>query len=710
VSPSNDIMEIREDKVTVEGKAWDSDECRTLVSKKTLQFKQRIDYWRYLIERGRKLMDAYGGKILSDEARAEYEDVLGKIIVEPRIMKPRIRALVGQQMKGRRSGQITTEGGTYDHPAASSAEIEIINMVLKDIELKTDEKYKIRDAIHDSQVACYPNVLFYEKNGPADGSGAGNIKLKHLPWDSCVFGPIKFQEPNGSDIHELDFFDWKSQAELEENFPDMTEQIRAHFNSTKKGDASRLSSVTEWEHGLSSEDRDVLFDIMQLATGSMQGPLGLTPVVMSLFPVIKKQEVWVNIFDESGEDYEIKPPDWSDARWEKWIEANKSKYHGPYERKVRILWMTVFTTSGLCLANEAHWYQNYAKLPASFWIPAMISGVPAGLGDDMYDDILATCVAEIEYLDELRKGSGKLFISREGSIANIEEAPEETAKAVGFLFLKKDANGGIEENIKEYTRSPNPAYKNYGEQRKANMDEVTRINETMQGEAAPRQAAIAKQTEIAQALIVNAIYIDNANRSYEYHQNLKLSIIPYCYTEETAITIQDEETQDIKQVEVNKVEQWDEEGNPVSIVNDLSSCDYKWKLAPVDDSSTAKQMQMQDAMVVLNAASGPLIKADPSGGFFAKFLAAMPNPLLNAAGRAMAKDAQVRIEQQSAAQQQEILQKAQVEMIKAQAEMKKAEKSGLQMQFTGEQLAQYPALQNFYLQLTQMFGNPNPKG
>lgn len=161
-----------------------------------------------------------------------------------------------------------------------------------------------------------------------------------------------------------------------------------------------------------------------------------------------------------------------------------------------------------------------------------------------------------------------------------------------------------------------------------------------------------------------------------------------------------------KRVTINQVSEYDMDGNPVSVVNDVTSKRYKWKLNAVDDSPTAKQMQMEEAMVVINASAGPLISADQSGKFFARFLMAMPNPLLKAAGREMAKDAQMQSEQQSQIEQQKTLQEAQVEMEKAKADVLRAEKQGKSVSITGEQLAQYPNLFNL-LQQWGLAGQPS---
>jgi hypothetical protein len=683
---------ISEDLIEIEAKEWDDDEVKTLWAREMLIFNSMRNYAQCYIERGRRLQDLYAGRIFTDEQRAVLEDVEGKICVEPRIMKAPIRALVGQLIKARRSGQITSEDGDLNDPNQAVAEIEVIDAVLKSIETKTGEKYLIRDAIHDCCVSCYPVITAFEKSGPSDGPCCGGYRLSAYPWDSTVVGPITFKRAN--EIREWCRLEFRSKGQLIENFPKMRKQILAHFE-TENIDDELISSIDSWSGDISSENRDQLYDIVKAGLCQVLDPLGYVPVIERLFPISKKQEVWENIFDDTGLDFKIKPENWTDARWQKWTEENKETYHGPYEREVRTLWVTTFTTTGLVLENRQHWYQENGALPGNVWIPAMQFGVPTGPADDMADDTIANAVAETEYLHDIRTGTGKLLAMIEGTVKNAEALATEATKNLGVIIMDQKVQN-IDAALKEMVRTPNKMFKEYAEQRKASMSETTRINETLQGATAPRQAAVAKNIEIAQAFVVLALYIDNFNEQWEAMQNLKLSMIPYAMTEYEVLQILDENTNKPKVVEVNAPADTaiDEEGNVVvtRVINDITSRSYRWKIKPVDDSPAAKEQAMQEALVFINAASGPLINADPSGKFFARVLLAMPNIFLNQAGEGLAKDAEVKAQAQGEAEKQKTLMEAQVELMKAQAEVEKAAKAGVTVTFSGADLAQYPQL------------------
>lgn len=696
------IYEIREDKVDVQGKSWDDDDVQRLVYKQIYMYQKCYEYWTWCLERGRDLFLKYDGKILSDYQRAQYEDVEDKVVIEQPIMKSPIRSLVGHIMKARRSGQVITEGGSYDEPYPSGEEIASINIVLKDFEKKIKEKVRFRDAVHDSFVSCYPNVIMFDKAQPSYDYGLKGC-ARNLPWDSVVFGPVNFREPDGSDLKEIFWFEPRTQADLEENFPEMKEQIKAHCSRDgKKIDASMISSLMQWDGDSSSEDRNYLWSILDNANTTKNSPTGLVPVVQHLYPIKRKEEVWVNMFDESGMDYEVRPENWSDTRWEKWQKENP-QYKGPYEREVVTLWTTVFTLTGLCLSNGKHWYQEGGRLPAVFFIPAMVSGMPTGPAADMSADVLRNCVAQIEWLDDIRKGHGVMAFFKEGALVNQEEITEEANKAFGVGIISKNFQGSVRDAVVEVRREPSDKWLQYGQQAKTDMYENTRLNETMQGEAAPRQAAIAKNIEIAQALTVNAMYIDNINQSWENLQDLKCSLIPYFYDEYMVVECFDEDTNTVQRQEVN-VAQYDQNGDRTAIVNDLTSRRYRWKINPVDDSAIAKARMMEEALMIINGAAGPLLQKDPSGKMFANFLMAFPNDYLNKAGKAMVADADAASQGAAESNKQQAMQDAMIEMKKAEADLIRAKKQGLNLNINGDQLVQYPALFAFYNQLQQMFG------
>jgi hypothetical protein len=156
-------------------------------------------------------------------------------------------------------------------------------------------------------------------------------------------------------------------------------------------------------------------------------------------------------------------------------------------------------------------------------------------------------------------------------------------------------------------------------------------------------------------------------------------------------------------VEVNAPSEYDAEGNVSSVVNDLTAHRYRWKVNPVDDSAIAKVRSLEEALVFLNGAAGPVLQADPSGTLLAELMQATSNTMLMKAGKKMAELAQA--SQQSAAQseQQKTAIDQLVKIAKARSDLLRAQKHGNMTTFAAENLEDYPDLKGLWLQLQDLY-------
>ena len=155
-------------------------------------------------------------------------------------------------------------------------------------------------------------------------------------------------------------------------------------------------------------------------------------------------------------------------------------------------------------------------------------------------------------------------------------------------------------------------------------------------------------------------------------------------------------TQEVNVPEVN------EHGDVVRTINDLSARRYRWVMTEVDDSPTAKEYEYQQAITFLNSVPGPVVQADPSGKLLARFMLALPNRFLNEAGRALAQDAEMRVQQQTEMEQREELAKMQEVMARLKIDAERARKQGVNVTLTGADLAQFP----YFFQWLQDFNMP----
>ncbi len=691
--------DISEDDIKIESKSWDHDDCQTLWARHTLICEKMGQYWEPYLSRGKTCFDYEKGDIFTAKQAAYYRDKEDKYPIQPRLMESRIYSLAGEIMKGRRSGSITTEGGSFENPAESATKVSLANLAMKCMEKEFKERRLTKDLLHDGLVACYPVWAWVEKGLPSKGEGVLTAAL--LPWDSVAVAPFHFRYPE--EVTGVRYRSFLKEAELIDRFPDMKDQIKAHQEKVKEKDFSLLSSINEWDVSFSAGERSSLHSIASTGATQASVPSGYYVVDTRVFVLMRKETVAINM--ENLEDFQIKPPEWEPERWQAFIEERRQKgvEYVEDERVVRVLWQTVGTTSGLMLENKKHWFQKNGRMPGSMFQAAMIDMEPSGPGEKMLDKILTIACADTEFLDEVRKGAGNLWLMREGYISNIDKFQTEVSKNSGALLIKREWPGQLEGVVKNVARQPNKATYEYGQIKRNELDQETRINQAMQGENNPNQAAIAKSMELAQGLISQSEYVENFNVWWEDFQDLKCSLIPMRYSQYDILEIIDEQSNAPVSAEVNAPE-FDMTGEIIGMVNDLTACEFKFRIQPVDDSPTAKEAERQQAMIFLNAVPGPLAAIDPSGELLAILMAAMPNRLLQDAGKRLQGLAKQRAAAQQQSEQTRQMLEANEKLMKLKNEAEKIKNSKVALSFSGEQMAMYPVL----MQLLQSIGYFSP--
>jgi len=685
--PHGSIYDVDETEVDVFSLEPDSAEMTMLWARQTAIAQKMFDYYQPWLSAGKTRYNRYRGKVFTDKQLKVYKEVEDKFPVQPRLMKAPIMSLVGHIMNSRRSGQIVTEGGSLMGPSKSEDLVEIGNIMMNDLETKTEEPDKTRDLLHDALVTCYPVWALYDKTSDTDGI-TGRVALKILPWDSTATGPFNWKELG--DINELCYVDYVKETDLIRQIPEMKDTIKKHRSWKKPERDALLSRIDQWEGVASASDRDMLYWTLSSGMPSAMAPDGYFELYTRLFQVEKEEEVAINLLN--SDDIIVRSPDWDTDRWNQIISENAQQKNVRYSKVVRpvvLLWVTKFTTSGLVVDCRKHWFQKDGRIPGAPFVPAMADGIPTGPGDDYSELVLKAAVAETEFLDAIRK-SGKLLVLRSGYIENITSIGREANKNVGVVIVKKEAPQ-LENVIKDIDRKPSTVMGEYSQKLRMDMEYETRINSAMQGNSNPSQADVAKQTEIQQGLIVQSVYIRNVNRWWNTIQNIKCKILPYAYDVMDVLEMTDQDTGNKKQVAINYPVR-DMTGAIKAVLNDVKSCDFRYKMAPVDDSATAKQLEWAQTMIFLNSVPGPILSGDPTGMMLANFMIAMgaENRYLKQGGQILKTEAEKRSQQQQQLEQQ----KAQMEndqvMQKLKNEADRNKRQGVNLSFTGEDLKTFP--------------------
>jgi len=698
-----DIRNFDETNVDVIGKDWTDEDVFRTWSKHTLIIQRQTEYWREYLERGRTCMDFYRGEIFDDETRETLENVEDKYVVEPVKIKPAINALVGELMGRRRSGRITVEGSTLSVPESRSNEILTVNMVLKHMQRRWDEKRLLGDVLRDGMVACYPVWIWFQQTAMSDIPELGPYHPVVLPWESTFASPFNFRSAVGKDVTALTRHQKMSTEDIIDMWPEQEDMIYRWLEETKsrmRSDTLNFDHMDNWEIAFGSEMRDLVLFTAMTGINTLMAPDGYWNVYERSYQVRREEIVAIDLFNT--ENIIVRPPTFEEAEWREFLQAEQSNRNTQFVeavRPVKILWTTVLSDTGHVFSNGPCWFQAHGRLPGVPIVPSMIDSVPAGPAMDMLSDALAIAVAETEYLDDLRKNSGSVTIAREGTVSNADQFDSEMNKAHGFLSVRAEAPP-FNNCIMEWKRTPNPNYQEYSIKRENDMRRAVMINENLMGQTVADQSGRAKDIEITRALITQSIYVDNWNSFVEAFQNLKLRVMPMVYDHYDVLDIEDEETGNNLIQPVN-VPTTAPGGETVKIANDLTSHKYRWVMTVVDDSPTAKEEEYKQAIIFLNAVPGPVINADPSGKLLARFMLAMPNRFLNEAGQALAQDADMRMQSMSESQNRKDLAELQKQLAEMKIDAERARRQGVNLTITGEQLAQFPQLAQY---LEQFFG------
>ncbi|HUX58622.1 MAG TPA: hypothetical protein VMV77_16750 [Bacteroidales bacterium] len=690
-----EIDNINEVDIDIEGRGFDDEELRLLYAKNQLILTNLSEYWKPLIVQGKTYFNYMHGHIFDSKTREIYEQVQQKICIEPKLMKPKINRIVGEVMKGKRSGKIVTEGGM------SAEEVSTANLILKYFENKIKEQENLSEMLFNGCVSCTPQVAMFDLAKTAYGDQMAGLTFEVLKWDTFVLNKY-LNKTDGSDAHTLIRIARKSKNELINENLNRKKEIDEHY---KFLDRAETDSQEMLEHttGLTVEDaRFLYYDILAGATHT--GLDGRMLCCERLSPVKVKAEVAIATETEGDNtlDYQMRPGTWNDERWEAWKKQNADKYVYA-EIEINALWQSRWTQEGLMLQNKLHWFQEHDDkgnpiLPCVIFIPQIVDGLPTGPGADMQQKLLMKAISETEYLHDVRCGSGDLFVYKKGSLENSEDLPTELSIGNGIGVADPKFPGKIRDNMDFLKRTANDSYKNYSEKVDRDMDDETLLTRGVMGAHSPEQSNVAKTTEISQALIGYSFLSDSFNKSYFKAKNLELMMIPYVFTEEQVIEISDDEEQEIQTVSVNQKEN-DLDGNEIGVTNDLSSVKWRWRLVPGDDSPTARQQELNEMLIFWNTAAPTLIQADETLTLLSSVLMSMGgNKTAKETGSVIAEKAQVQAEQMNQQQMAKLMAELEERKAKTEAEKIKAMRSGFSFSITPEDLAYIPGMYDILVQ------------
>lgn len=581
------------------------DEEQVLTAKNLMLYEHDTRFWSPSLELGRTCFDAVVGSIFTDPELEDYKKKEKIIVTNPELI-PKLNALEGIQIAGRRDGIVVPRGGE-DAP-----DTEAIVNIMKSIHAESHYKEEATAAFIDGMISSYPSFMLFER--AEDWARNKSLDVFHPPWDSMLPDPMfkRREYSDGQRLSRVILFDKES---LKRKYPKRIKEIDAtvHMNNF---DAANLANSTTF----SSSERDNLYYKSGIASQTFDRTGQVIVIERSHF-LTTQATIWIS---PEAEQPEILPQEWSQEEVQRWVQQNPS--YKSFDRQVRILWVTTCTSTALLLENNRHWYQEN-RFPAEMYIPKMVNNKPHGMVEFLTGPLKGKNVARIEHLHSLRLANDQLWKIKAGKVDNAKDLPAEVGKAGGMIIIAEDGSMDDVEAIQN--RRENLGWTDAAEQFQGDLDRIFLDRNVEGGKVTSQESGKAIEKRVAQGQMKQSPYLDTYNGFDLRNQKTILKLLPYIFTEHHIFHyIKDDNTEE--EVEVNAPDKFDwQTGATTRVKNNLAGAKYDYMEAHGDNSVTGREHELKVFQEVLHN----VLPSMPDVSLWPALLSSIPNRLTNEFGR-----------------------------------------------------------------------------
>ncbi len=625
-----------------------SDDAMKLFAKHLLDFQDKAKFWKLSLDVGMKCMQMRRRDIFTSGQRKKYIDD-DKIPVEPQEMKVVINALGDLIRKGVRTSVVTYDDNT---PSDTAASPEVINSVIKQLEVETRLQRLKEEALDNALITGFPSWILFDQE--YDITGDHKQLYAFIPkWNSVL--PYQwFKNKDGSDIIDIVIIYFLSDEELEDAYPDRYEVYKKH-NKQNGYDKENFSRVLGEDTENTVSDRsNIIMNAINSADFDTKN--GQHMILEHLYQVRKKRELQIR---EDPYDVVEMLSVWDEQRKEKW-KLTHQDYDLKHVENAKCLWVTTIGSNGFVWENGEHWFQEDGALPGKCLIADMVDGIPTAIGPDMMPRILSKAASDTEGLNQVRVGSKTTTHLVGGTLLDPGSVKPEMNSQNGVVRHDMDAVkklGGVKNSVMEVKSTPNTTFFEFSNKTREDMNYENGINDAMRAITHPRQSDKAKQSDLTQGLSTQSNYV----MAYNYFEldikNLLLKLLPYRYTEEEIIQINDDYGKPKDNMKINEGG-FNYFGEAEIIANDLTICRYKAIPILKDDSPTNKEREKQELMDFLASAGNTLLQYPK---FFSSILMSLENRFAKELGSQIAEQAEQMEQAQQAQAQAEKQQEKEIE-------------------------------------------------
>lgn len=576
-----------------------------IAAKNLILWDSFANFWREKISKGKTCFESLIGNIYSAAEKLEFEKQDKMLLSIPELI-PKVNALEGMLQSSRREGIIVAEG-EEDAPDTETA-----SRILKSIHNETQFYRESTATFIDGMIAGYPTFMWFEK--PTDWAQRKAFDIYHEAWDAVLPDP-NYRMEDLSDCEELIRLKAVPKDRLKEMYPKREKIIEHRVREGRFSEDAFVGGATF----TASERNTVLFHLSN--SSDIFSRTGLVYVIERLHFVYKTGTVYVS---EKEQGAKFLSPDWSPEEVQRW-RALHPDYH-PVQRRVRCLYVTASTNSGVLLENAPHWYQEN-EFPCEMFVPKTLDNQPYGMLEFLIGSLKMKNTARIEHLHSLRLANDNLIKVKEGAVKNAAELEMEKGRVGGTVVIDKDYEMSDVEFV--VNRREQLGWKELSDDALEDLNRIFIDRNFEGGVQSSQESGKAIQARIAQNQVKQAPYINSYNY-FDLRCNRKiLKMLPHAVTEYHMFRYVDPQSGMASIIGVNEPQQFDwQTGAVTRLKNNLAGARYDYREAPGDNSITGKESELN---AFIELARNVLPAIDMSSWPF--ILASVPNRLAQELGR-----------------------------------------------------------------------------
>jgi hypothetical protein len=514
------------------------------------------------IRKGEVCYEFVKGNTLTSDEEAELRDA-DKIPVHAVEGVTKIASIVGMVSQTSKDGVVVGNGGE------DAASAEFRQRILKDyIERVSNIERAETQVCQDTLVTSCPAFMWLEPHDPLDSAKQG-LFIKAQPWQS-VITDAAWRDPSMRDMRRIHRqLQMSDDDVISTGFPGVAGMEPWQLSDMERV-ASQVSSISATEK-----------DFIGARNGDSYTAAGLLNVVETLE---WKRLDMMCMYDAHGNS-EIVPPNWDEQTIQEYIQDHPGA--NVQIHRERVLWVTVWTSSGILLDYGPHWLQ-IGEFPCSPFVPANINGAWAGIIEFSVDTLKAMTYALTEHLQGVRTSNNNLWKMKVGSVEDTDEFERERMRPGGTIKVAEGYN--LDDVNPVASARESQTHVDWWNLNQEILNRLTVDRNFEGGAQASQESSKAIGARIAQNINKLQFFLAGYNPMRLDIRRKAVKAMPYAMPDSIAIRISDPNNGTMVEMQANEPTEFDYEGNAIAFKNDLSSGTWDYTFTEADNSINGKEL------------------------------------------------------------------------------------------------------------------------